>query len=142
LKLPDKRIIRFIKKHHVLTLATCSGSNPWCANCFYVYVADKNCLVFTSDNDTRHVRDVLNNSNVAGSIVFETKLVGKIQGIQFTGQMYKPDDQEIYEYKSAYLKRFPYAALMNTNLWVVKIGYIKMTDNLLGFGEKLIWGSM
>jgi len=139
LKLSDKRIVRFIKKHHVLTLATCSGSNPWCANCFYVYVPDKNCFVFTSDNDTRHVKDVLKNNNVAGSIVLETKLVGKIQGIQFSGLMYIPDDQEMPEFKSAYLKRFPYAALMNTNLWAVKISYIKMTDNRLGFGKKLIW---
>jgi len=41
--------------------------------------------------------------------------------------------------KVAYLKRFPVAILMKTNLWVVKVRYIKMTDNRLGFGKKLIW---
>jgi uncharacterized protein YhbP (UPF0306 family) len=29
--------------------------------------------------------------------------------------------------------------LMDTHLWVVKLTYIKMTDNRLGFGKKLIW---
>jgi uncharacterized protein YhbP (UPF0306 family) len=28
---------------------------------------------------------------------------------------------------------------MNTHLWVVKLTMIKMTDNRLGFGKKLIW---
>ncbi|MDD4107362.1 MAG: pyridoxamine 5'-phosphate oxidase family protein [Prolixibacteraceae bacterium] len=139
MELPDKRIVRFISKHHVLTLATCSGSKPWCANCFYVYAEDENSLVFTSDYDTKHVKDVLENSNVAGSIVLETKLVGKIQGIQFRGVMTVPEEREMHKIKRAYLKRFPYAVIMNTTLWKVKINYIKMTDNRLGFGRKLIW---
>ena len=41
--------------------------------------------------------------------------------------------------KSGYLKRFPVAALMDTQLWVVKLTFIKMTDNRLGFGKKLVW---
>ena len=140
MNLPEKRVVRFINKHHVLTLATCSGSNPWCANCFYVYIEDENCLVFTSDYDTKHIRDVLKNCSVAGSIVLETKLVGKIQGIQFRGLMSEPGVDELPKVKSAYLKRFPYAVLMKTMFWKVNINYIKMTDNRLGFGRKLIWG--
>lgn len=41
--------------------------------------------------------------------------------------------------KFVYLKRFPFAALMDTTLWVLQIDYAKMTDNRLGFGKKLIW---
>ncbi|MGD0342664.1 MAG: hypothetical protein ABSA76_13260 [Bacteroidales bacterium] len=41
--------------------------------------------------------------------------------------------------KNAYLKKFPVAALMDTRLWIVELTYIKMTDNRLGFGKKLIW---
>ena len=37
------------------------------------------------------------------------------------------------------LKKFPYAVLMKTTLWILEIEYIKMTDNRLGFGKKLIW---
>ena len=136
---PEKRIVEFIHEHHVLTLATFSENLPWCANCFYVYLEDENCFVFTSDEKTKHVQDVKTNDLVAGSVVLETKTIGKIQGIQFRGRMTIPEENLASIAKKAYLKRFPYAALMKTSLWVVHVGYIKMTDNRLGFGKKLIW---
>ncbi|NQU88640.1 MAG: pyridoxamine 5'-phosphate oxidase family protein [Mariniphaga sp.] len=139
MKKPEKKIVDFINSHHVLTLATSNQNIPWCANCFYVFLEEENILVFTSDDKTKHINDVRLNANVAGSIVLETKTVGKIQGIQFLGIMEKPEAILAKKSKKAYLKRFPYAALMNTSLWVLKLNYIKMTDNRLGFGEKLIW---
>lgn len=139
MKNPEKRIVEFINKHHVLTLATSVDNNPWCANCFYVYLEDENCFVFTSDDKTKHVRDVNTNSQVAGSVVLETNTVGKIRGIQFAGKMEIPKNELASKSKSAYLKRFPFAVLMKTSLWVVHLDYIKMTDNRLGFGKKLIW---
>jgi len=45
----DKRIIRFFRKHHVLTIATSNENEPWCASCFYVYLEEENAVVFTSD---------------------------------------------------------------------------------------------
>lgn len=139
MKLPDPRIVEFINKHHVLTLATCYEEEPWCANCFYVYMADDNCLVFTSDNDTRHIRYASHNIYVAGSIVLETHIVGKIQGIQFQGIISQPDSEYYEKVRKAYVKRFPIAMLMDTTLWVVDLTYIKFTDNRMGFGKKLIW---
>ena len=136
---PDKRIVDFINEHHVLTLATSVENSPWCANCFYTYLEDENCFVFTSDVETRHVQDVLANSNVAGSVVLETNTVGKIQGIQFAGKMGKPEKELASKVKKAYLKKFPFAVLMKTTLWVVHPVILKMTDNRLGFGKKLIW---
>ena len=136
---PTKSIIHFIKKHHVLTFATCAGNNPWCANCFYVYLEEENCFVFTSDDATKHVQDVLINSRVAGSVVLETSVIGKIRGIQFRGKMEIPKNELAEKSKIAYLKRFPFAVLMKTSLWVIHVDYIKMTDNRLGFGKKLIW---
>jgi len=135
----DSRIIRFFRKHHVLTIATSSGSEPWCANCFYVYLEEENALVFTSDSETRHGREFLINSLVAGSVVLETMVLGKIQGIQFQGRISEPGDDLLSKIRTAYLMRFPVAALMDTRLWIVKLTFIKMTDNRLGFGKKLIW---
>ncbi len=139
MNLPEKRVTDFIREHHVLTLATVVQNNPWCANCFYVYLEEENCFVFTSDDNTKHVHDVLENNNVAGSVVLETKTVGKIRGIQFRGVMERPGENIDSKAKKAYLKKFPYAVLMKTSLWVLKLNYIKMTDNRLGFGKKLIW---
>ncbi len=79
---------------------------------------------------------------MAASIVLETKVVGKIQGIQLTGNMFQVTDEFKKKAKRAYLKAFPYAALMKTTLWILKPKFIKMTHNHLGFGKKLIWGEL
>lgn len=135
----EKRIVDFIKKHHVLTLATTSESGPYCSNCFYAYLEDENFLVFTSDLNTRHATEALKSPWVAGSIVLETSVVGKIQGIQFNGVLTQASGVLEKKAKLCYLKRFPMAALMETHLWILELCFIKMTDNRLGFGKKLIW---
>ena len=135
----DNRITRFFKKHHVLTIATAVNKEPWCANCFYVYLKEENALVFTTDPATRHGQEFLKNPLVAGSVVLETMILGKIRGIQFQGTVSELSDKISQKAQTAYLKRFPAAILMATHLWVVRLTYIKMTDNRLGFGKKLIW---
>jgi uncharacterized protein YhbP (UPF0306 family) len=135
----EKRIIRFFKNHHVLTIATSVDTEPWCANCFYVYIEDENALVFTTDKDTRHGQEFLKNSLVAGSVVLETRIIGKIRGIQFQGIVSEPDGALLEKVTKAYIKRFPVAMLMETHLWIVRVTHIKMTDNRLGFGKKLVW---
>ena len=135
----DSKIIRFFRKHHVLTIATTVGNEPWCANCFYVYLEEENALVFTTDSDTRHGKEFIKNPMVAGSVVLETIVIGKIRGIQFQGIVSEPEGALLSKARWTYLKKFPPAALMDTHLWIVRLTLIKMTDNRLGFGKKLIW---
>jgi len=135
----DSKVILFFRKHHVLTIATSVENEPWCANCFYVYLEEENALVFTTDDDTRHGKEFIKNPKVAGSVVLETMVIGKIRGIQFQGIVSEPGEEMLSKAKRAYLKRFPPAILMDTHLWIVSLTYIKMTDNRLGFGKKLIW---
>jgi uncharacterized protein YhbP (UPF0306 family) len=136
---PEDRMVRFLHSHHVLTLATSSSNHPWCCQCFYVYVDHLCGLVFTSDRATRHITEALEQTRVAGSIVLETKTVGKIQGIQLEGHLTEPGGILLKETKTAYLKRFPVAVLMKTDLWFLELTAMKMTDNRLGFGKKLYW---
>lgn len=135
----DSKISSFFRKHHVLTIATTVENEPWCANCFYVYLEQENALVFTTDTQTRHGKEFLKNPFVAGSVVLETMIVGKIRGIQFQGTVSEPEGDLLLKAKWAYLKKFPPSVLMDTHLWVVKLTLIKMTDNRLGFGKKIIW---
>jgi uncharacterized protein YhbP (UPF0306 family) len=135
----DSKVVRFFRKHHVLTIATTIENEPWCASCFYTYLEEENMLVFTTGNETRHGKEFVKNPLVAGSVVLETMLIGKIRGIQFQGIVSEPEGDILARAKSSYLKRFPVAALMDTHLWVVKLTHIKMTDNRLGFGKKIIW---
>lgn len=135
----DRRIIKFFNKHHVLTIATSESNKPWCANCFYVYLEEENALVFTTDPVTRHGQEFIRNPHVAGSVVLETMIIGKIRGIQFQGIISEPEGEMVEKARKAYLKRFPVAMLMDTHLWIVSLKYIKLTDNRLGFGKKLMW---
>ena len=134
----DKRITDFIKRHHVLTLATVSSEGaPYCAACFYAYDKERNRLIFTSDDTTRHAQQMLENKRVAIGITLETRIVGKVQGAQICGIAERGDEKD----KATYIKRFPYAAVAPLNIWAVEPTFIKLTDNTLGFGKKLIWNS-
>ncbi len=162
----DPKIRTFLKKHHVLTLATSKDNIPWVAHCFYAFLEEEMCLVFTTDDATRHGEEMRDNSRVSVGIAWETKIIGQIRGAQVSGFARKverskgskgskslkverskgsnsPKDQTAdfptKVVKTAYLKRFPYTALMKTSLWVIEIDTIKYTDNRLGFGKKLLW---
>ncbi|MDD2964636.1 MAG: pyridoxamine 5'-phosphate oxidase family protein [Bacteroidales bacterium] len=135
----DQRIVKFIKKHHLLSLATCRGAYPWSASCFYAWMDDEQAFVVTSDLTTRHGQEANDNPRVAGTIAWETQLVGRIQGIQFSGTMLPCNESNVEKAYKAYTKRFPIAKLMETHLWMIKPDHIKMTHNQLGFGTKLTW---
>ena len=134
-------MLHFLRRHHVLTLATCRDNRPWCCQCFYVYVERLCGLAFTSDTTTRHIIEAMQQPYIAGSIVLETSLIGKLQGIQLEGKLIEADGELLKEIKTAYMKRFPIAMLMNTHLWFIELLTMKMTDNRLGFGKKLYWSS-
>jgi uncharacterized protein YhbP (UPF0306 family) len=132
----EPSIRQFLKKHHLLTLCTCKDNQPYCANCFYVLREETLAFVIATDANTRHGQEALLNTQVAGTVALETKLVGKIQGIQFCGTYHKADKED----ERAYFKRFPYALAMLPELWSIRIEYLKFTDNTLGFGKKLEFG--
>ncbi len=135
-----RQISKFIGRHHVLTLATATpGGMPHCSNMFYAYMADENRFVFTSDHHTQHAAQALANPCAAASIVLETRVVGKLQGLQLRGRVYPLDGKQAADATKAYLKRFPYAAVAELHLWAFDPDWMKLTDNTLGFGKKLIW---
>jgi len=127
------KIETFISEHHLLSLATL-GEALWCCSLFYVYDSEAIAFIVATDPETIHGINVLKNFIVAGTVALETKTVGKIQGIQFRGNMTLCTDA-----KAAYFKAFPYALVMNPTLWRIRLDEIKMTDNTLGFGKKIIW---
>ncbi len=129
-----EKIISFLEKHHTLSLATCRDGELSSCTLFYAYDKQDNSFIVASDTKTEHIQNILLNPKVSGTVHLETDLVGKIQGVQFKGEMVLCKDE-----KRTYLKRFPYALAMNPTLWSIKVEYFKMTDNNLGFGKKLIW---
>lgn len=127
------KIEAFISKHHLLSLAT-YGEELWCCSLFYAYDSKQVAFIVATDKETLHGANVVKDHTVAGTVALETKTVGKIQGIQFRGEMRLCD-----EAKELYFDAFPFSRVMNPMLWIIRLDEIKMTDNTLGFGKKLIW---
>ncbi len=130
-----EKIEVFLPKHHLLSLATI-GERLWCCSMFYAYDPENIEFIVASDEETEHMRNIAMNETVAGTVALETKAVGKIQGIQFSGVLRKATDDHS---RTLYFRRFPYAMAMNPTLWTIRLDEIKMTDNTLGFGKKLHW---
>jgi hypothetical protein len=131
-----EKIDAFLAKHHVLTLATTDGEELSACNLFYAFDLEKTSFIVASSDETTHIKNILKNQNVAGTVVLETKIVGKIEGVQFRGEFLPLENEAL---KKLYFKSFPYALAMSPKLWQIKINYFKLTDNTLGFGKKIIW---
>lgn len=136
---PDTKIISFIDEQKNLTLCTCINNTPYCANCFYVLLKDENFLVFKSEEKTTHIQQALNNKNIAGTILPDINKIGTIKGVQFTGSFFIPADDILLKAKKKYYTKFPVAAAIKSDFWAIELTSIKMTDNTLGFGRKLLW---
>lgn len=90
----DQRIVKFIGRHHVMTIASAATEcGPYCANLFYAYIPERNLFVFTSDDRTRHYREMYLNGRVAATIVLETRTVGQVQGLQILGRAASPKEK-------------------------------------------------
>lgn len=136
----DSRFVRFITRHHVMTVAvTDDDGMPYCAALFYAYDPSRGRFVFTTDLDTRHGGLMARHGFAAASIVLETRTVGKVQGLQIRGRVRRADGDEGREARRVYVAAFPYAAVAGLSLWIMEPTFMKLTDNRLGFGTKLVW---
>lgn len=131
-----EKIDLFLSKHHVLSLATLNEKELSACSLFYAFDKEELSFVVASSDDTTHIQNILKNPFVAGTVVLETKIVGKIEGVQFRGEFLVLESEVL---KKLYFKKFPYAIAMNPKLWQIKVNYFKLTDNTLGFGKKIIW---
>lgn len=130
------KIDKFLQKHHVLSLSTTDFVEISACNLFYAFDIKSNSFIVASSDETTHIKHIMKNPKVAGTVVLETKIVGKIKGVQFRGLFLPLEEDSI---KKLYFKHFPYALAMNPKLWQIKVEHFKLTDNTLGFGKKIIW---
>ena len=136
----DRRILDFLGEHHVLTVACASREGElWCANAFYVFDGQEEGFIITSEAKTRHAQLFLENPRVTGSVVLETEEIGKIQGLQFAGEVRRCDGGLFDRCRLKYLRRFPYAVFKGGEVWLIVPDQMKYTDNRLGLGKKLLW---
>lgn len=131
--LPPK-ISEFISSKHLLSLAVVADDGmAYAASCFYAFSPDDGMLYIAGDEDSIHMSAALKSGAAAGTIALDTKIVGRIQGIQFRSKV------EVARTNTIYLRRFPYAAAMSPKVFSLSLEWVKFTSNTLGFGKKLIW---
>ncbi len=85
---------------------------------------------------TRYIREALTNNIVALTIARHTLFINRIKGLQILGNIAELHDEDL---KNSYMKTFPVSDLLPFKLWAIAPYYIKMTNNTLGFGKKIIW---
>lgn len=134
------RLAAFLAEHHVLVLATVRDGRPWTASCYYAFDPGTGRFVIASDPSTRHLQEALGNPAVAWAIHLETRTVGKIRGLQATGRFRALEGAGLDAARALYLGTFPIARMMpKLDLWALEPDHLKLTDNRLGFGTKLLW---
>lgn len=132
-------LIRYLKKQHALSLCATSGGDLWCANCFYVFDEARMAFWLMTEPDTRHGALMLANPQVAGTVNGQPKTVLLIKGVQYRGRIQPLSEENEAQARHAYLKRFPIARKVKAPLWEIMLDEVKMTDNALGFGKKIVW---
>ena len=136
----DERIINFIETQTVVSVACIDGDHlPYCFSCFYAFDKENSLLHFKTSANTNHVQLLYRNKHVAGTIQPDKLNRLAIKGIQFTGKVIDINDNLGINANAIYHKKYPFALAMAGEVWTIQLESIKMTDNTLGFGKKLLW---
>lgn len=134
-----KKLFDFIKAHHVMGLATAKQDIPHVSPLFYALDEELSRLVFISDPNSRHMKEIETNSKVSAGIYLETETIGKIQGAQIWGIAKISKEKKLAD---VYTKRFPHsrifiAAHPSHRFCYLQMESARLIDNTLGFGKKL-----
>ena len=132
----DERIVKFLKKMHLASVCTIDDDGqPYAFSAFYAFDEVNFSLLLASSDESSHVKFLKNSKLVAGTVALDTKIVGKIEGVQFQGVMSEASTSE----QEIYFKRFFYAKAMDPKIWSISLEKVKFTSNTLGFGKKIKW---
>jgi len=136
----NERIIAFLEGQKAATICCVDESNqPCCFSCFYVFDRATKCFYFKSSVNTHHGPLLLKLPGVAGTIQMDKLNLLAIKGAQFYGVIIDRNDPLAVNAKSFYHKKYPFALTMHGEVWTVQLQQVKMTDNTLSFGKKLVW---
>lgn len=142
-----QRIGAFLDAHHVMSLATIGPSGPHAANLFYA--RDGLALLWVSDVDTRHSRDIEAAPRVAATVAPDTSDFAVIRGVQVSGTARRVAAASDRAHHLALLEaRYPFLgqlasgpaklreAYAKTAVYRLQPARIVWIDNTQGFGHK------
>jgi len=134
-----QRIISFISRNHVLTVCSANDGTPWAASCFYAFDFNRIRFLILTSLETRHGAEMVRNARVAGTVSAQQSAVATIRGLQFAGTSRQLEGDEAEQGRAIYYRKFSFARLRPAPIWTIDPEILKLTDNRLGFGTKIIW---
>jgi 4-hydroxy-3-polyprenylbenzoate decarboxylase len=125
-----------------MTLATASEDGAVHAAAVYFAAGPDNCLVFFSEPDSQHARDLAANPQAAATIQPQVSAYTEIRGLQLRGRVRPlapgPEWEQafaLYQAKFAFVAGLADVLAKNT-LYQFTPGWIRLVDNRRGFGFK------
>ena len=136
----NDNIIEFIEKQKCASICCVDAEgNPYCFSCFYAFNADEGQFYFKSSADTYHIKIILANPSVAGTILPDKLSLFTVKGIQFQGNLLPLNHELSVKAMGNYYKTHKLALAIPGIVWTVELNQIKMTDSSMGFGKKTNW---
>ena len=136
----EEKISRFIKKQTCASICCVDETGkPYCFSCFYAFNSAAGLLYFKSSVSSLHAELMNKNPFVAGTILPDKLKKISIKGIQFEAIVLDIQQPLVKRTLGIYMKKYPLALAIPGDIWALQINHIKMTDNTLGFGKKIIW---
>ncbi len=133
-------IIAVLRRYQVLSLAVVEGGHPWAASVFFAGSEDDTRLVFLTALDTRHGHAMLAQPEVAGTISAQFSEIADIHGLQLQGMARLIEEPAaLAAALELYYTRYPLVRGMSAPAWEIELHHLKLVDNRLGFGTKILW---
>ncbi|MDP2821362.1 MAG: pyridoxamine 5'-phosphate oxidase family protein [Sulfuritalea sp.] len=136
----------YLAGHHVMTLATSGAEGPWAAAVFYA--SEGSSLIFLSSPNTRHCRNLAQDSRCAATIQEDYRDWPEIKGIQLEGRVTRLEGAEVASARERYGGKFPIAgplamvppaiveALAKVSWYRLVPQRMHFIDNSKGFGHR------
>ena len=143
----DRQISAFLAAHHVVSLATFGSSGPHATSLFYA--CDGLALVWVSEPDTQHSREIEADSRVAATVAPDYSDFTAIRGVQIAGaarRIAAADERMRHlaqlETRYSFLRQLAAGPLKlrqaygRTAVYRLDPARIVLIDNTKGFGHK------
>ena len=133
-------IQEFMENHNTITLATQGMDGTGAAAVFYTTIKKSTSLVFVSNPESEHIKNLEINKMCAATIQDDGLEWKEIKGLQLKGEINQANEK----YWGNYLRKYPYIrtneelskALEKVNLYEFRITWVRLIDNTKGFGNR------
>jgi uncharacterized protein len=143
----SQKIRDFLQTHHVMSLASLGPNGPHATNLFYV--SDGLALIWVSETDSRHSREIEADSRVAATVAPDYSDFSAIRGVQIAGSARRIVAMDERTRHLAQLEaRYPFLQQLAAGPLKLRQAYagiavyrlqparIVLIDNTKGFGHK------